>query len=406
MYDTLAKIFYTDNHNHDRIYNDRFYSPSSVHIPINIRQFNHNKEFPAFFCYNQDLVLLLEKIYSNFSDFLNILTRLNHNIQHQFTLSCIVNEVHSTSDIEGIHSTQRELRNILEGIDDNLHFSSIIKMYDLLSSGVYPNFESCEDIRNFYDEFAHLDAISYNPKNRLDGRLFRKEGVDVKAPSGKTIHRGTEPEEKIIEYLKKALHFLNSDEYPALIRIAVFHYLFVYIHPFYDANGRTARFISSSYIAQHLHTLVALRLSVSIKKNKNRYYTLLKDTDAEINCGDLTPFIYGFLLLIADTLRDMNKKLKSKILQIERMKKLLLSVLPDDKDICNIALCILQGCVFYGQGASINDIISASGRTRNTIKNKLLCMPVRKETKTRMNFYKIDWIAVRYLLKKKKFLVM
>ena len=397
MFESLAKIFYTNGKSHAQIYKERFYSPSAVHLPITIRQFNHDRAFQAFFYYNQDLSIALEKIYLRFSDFLSILPKLALIIQRQFALASIVDEVHSTSDIEGIHSTHRELRDIIDGGGNNQHFSSIIKMYDLLSSGDYPQFSTCEDVRRFYDEFVHQDAIAYDFNNRLDGKLFRKEGVDVKNPSGKIIHRGVEPEGKIIAVMSEALHFLNSDEYPALIRIAIFHYLFVYIHPFYDGNGRTARFISSCYLAQHLHPLVALRLAVTIKRHKGRYYSLLKETDAEINCGDITPFILGFLQFVADTLLEINSKLQHKLTQLKRMKQALFSVLPHDEDTQNIAWAILQACTFYGRGASIEELIAASGKTRNTVMKKLATMPVRTLTNVRKHFYKIDWAAMRYL---------
>ena len=144
---------------------------------------------------------------------------------------------------------------------------------------------------------------------------------------GINLHHLT-PEDKIITALSDALDFLNDDTYSALVRIAVFHYLFVYIHPFYDGNGRTARFISSVYIAKHLHPLIALRLAVTIKHRKGKYYSLLKDTGAEINCGDLTPFICGFLEFVADTIFDVTRKLKRKISQLERFRRLLSKVIP------------------------------------------------------------------------------
>ena len=70
-------------------------------------------------------------------------------------------------------------------------------------------------------------------------------------------------------------------EYEILSKI----YFFEYIHPFYDGNGRTARFIASYFLAEHLNYLTALRLSVIIKRQRKKYYDLNRD---------LTPFIYGF----------------------------------------------------------------------------------------------------------------
>ena len=404
MYDSLVKIYYRNEAAHAKTYEERYKSPSSVHLGVLIRQFNHKKEYPAFYSSNQEIVLSLEEVYSSLMEFLNILPKLTLAVLNQYALSCIVEEVHSTSDIEGIHSTYRELREILDGISKKSHFSSIMKKYDFLLSGEYPRFESCEDVRNFYDEFNHVDAIAENPSNLLDGNIFRKDGVDVKGASGKTIHRGVEPEEKIIKYLTESLRFLNSEEYPALIRIAVFHYLFVYIHPFYDGNGRTGRFISSSYIAQHLHTLVGLRLSSTIKKNKTKYYRLLKETDAEVNCGDLTPFIEGFLQFIASTQKEMNQQLRHKIKQLERMKEKICAVYPDDEEIRKLAWSIVQRSVFYGSGASMTELMSETGKTRNTLKSKISSMPLSISVRHKTKYYKIDWseLMKRYKSLKEK----
>ena len=205
------------------------------------------------------------------------------------------------------------------------------------------------------------------------------------------------PEDKIIAAMSDALNFLNNDKYPALVRIAVFHYLFVYIHPFYDGNGRTARFISSAYIAKHLHPLIALRLAVTIKRKKNAYYAMLKHTDAEINCGDLTPFICGFLEFIADTISDINRKLTRKLKQLERFRKILMKVIPEKGIKAEILELLLQASVFYGRGLAMDEIMSLTDKSRNTIKAKMLSLPVRSVNipNTRKKFYKIDWLKIK-----------
>ena len=392
MLDSLSKIFYSSPQSHARSYEERISSPLAVTLPFEIKQFNHSKSYTAFFYYHQDVVSRLERIYSLFADFISTLHGVTPIVQQQFTLACVIDEVHSTSDIEGIHSTHRELKDILENGNHNSHFSSIIKKYYLLTAGNPPTFRTCEDIREFYDDFAHLDAIAGNPNNRLDGIIFRKEAVDIKTKTGKIIHRGLEPEEKIINALSEALAFLNSTAHPALIRIAVFHYLFAYIHPFYDGNGRTARFISSSGIAQYMHYLIALRLSVIIKRHKKDYYSILKETDSEINCGDLTPFIYTFLGFIEETIQDINRKLTHKMAQLERFKQKLSGALSD-----NIAWLMLQACTFYGRGLSMAELMALTGKSRNTIKKKLEAIPVRVicPQNTKKKFYKVDWRMLR-----------
>lgn len=400
MQESLYKLFYSNPKAHNATYLERFNSATSVHLPLNIKQFNHDKSFQAFFYYNQDLTLLLQDIYTKFADFLNTLTNVTPIVLQQFSLSCLIDEVHSTSSIEGIHSTHRELKDILDGNSNSLHFSSIIKKYDLLSSGQFTLFRSPNDIRAFYDEFAHDDITADNPKNKLDGKLFRAEAVDVCSASGKIIHRGITPEQNIIDALFYALDFLNDENFPMLVRIAAFHYLFAYIHPFYDGNGRTARFISSAYIAKHLHPLIALRLAVTIKKNQKLYYSMLKETDAEINCGDLTPFICGFMGFIADTIHDINRKLKRKISQLERFRTIFAKIFHSNKFNSFIMDLLLQASTFYGRGLSMNEIMSLSGKSRNTVKAKFQALPVRCITAntSRKNFYKIDCTKLKTLL--------
>ena len=397
MYESLSKIYYKQPQAHEQTYHERYKSPFSVHLPFEIKQFNHNKSYSAFYNYTPEIILQLEEIYKLFVELLRVMQEVPPIIQHQFALFSLIEEVHSTSDIEGIHSTQRELKEVLDGVQENKHFSSVVKKYELLMSGEYPKFETCEEVRKFYDEFAHADAIAANLKNKLDGKIFRKEAVDVQSSTGKTIHRGLEPEELVISKMSEALKFLNSGDIPELIKIAVFHYLFVYIHPFYDGNGRTARFISSCYLVQALNELIGLRLSVIIKKNTKKYYDILKETDAEINCGDLTPFIICFLEFISSTIKEISHKLARKMFQFERIGEKLLRLNFEDEDAQKILLLILQASSFYGRGLSIYELMNFMGKSRNTIKKKLGMLPVRAVyvPMMRKKFYKIDWKRIR-----------
>jgi Fic family protein len=63
-----------------------------------------------------------------------------------------------------------------------------------------------------------------------------------------------------------------------LIKMAVIHFQFESIHPFYDGNGRTGRIINILYlIMQKLQSLPVLYLSNYIIKNKQDYYRLLQE---------------------------------------------------------------------------------------------------------------------------------
>ena len=399
-YEALRKIFYTHNKEHKNIYQQRFSAPFSIHLPFEIKEFNHNNSFTAFYCYPEDLVLLLEQIYSQHQQLINIIDTLPKLVIRQFELSCIVDEVHSTSAIEGIHSTHRELKEILEGNSSNNHFSSIIRKYEILTRNEFINFDSAQDIRSFYDGFAHDDAIAVNPNNKLDGKIFRLESVDVVNPSGKILHRGIAPEENIINAMNSALDILHNENIPSLVRIAVFHYLFVYIHPFYDGNGRTARFISSYFLSKHFNYLTALRLSHIIKQKQSKYYDLIHNTELEINCGDLTPFILGFCSFFHETVSNICDTLNHKAKQIHLYETKILELFHEDNLAVNICFTLLYSSSFFGQGVSMEYLMQSTGKSRNTVKQKLASLPENFLTvtkKNRKNFYKLNALTFKDL---------
>ena len=70
----------------------------------------------------------------------------------------------------------------------------------------------------------------------------------------------------------------DLDDLDPLIRLAVIHYQFETIHPFYDGNGRTGRIINVLYLThKKLLDLPILYLSAYIIKNKSKYYELLEN---------------------------------------------------------------------------------------------------------------------------------
>jgi Fic family protein len=74
--------------------------------------------------------------------------------------------------------------------------------------------------------------------------------------------------------------------------MAIIHFQFESIHPFYDGNGRTGRIINILYlIIEKLQTLPVLYLSNYIIKNKPDYYRLLQKVRDENSWEDWLLFI-------------------------------------------------------------------------------------------------------------------
>lgn len=96
--------------------------------------------------------------------------------------------------------------------------------------------------------------------------------------TGKTIYTPPEGEMIIREKLGNLEQYIISDavELDPLIKMAVIHYQFEAIHPYYDGNGRTGRILNVLYlIYKKLLSLPVLYLSSYIIKNKGTYYNSL-----------------------------------------------------------------------------------------------------------------------------------
>jgi Fic family protein len=118
---------------------------------------------------------------------------------------------------------------------------------------------------------------------------FRKlPGTALKnASTGEIIYTPPQDPEEIKDLISNLEKFINdkeSSDFDPLVKMAIIHYQFESIHPFYDGNGRTGRIINILYLIQEkLQDLPILYLSSYIIKNKSDYYRLLQEVRTKNN---------------------------------------------------------------------------------------------------------------------------
>lgn len=98
--------------------------------------------------------------------------------------------------------------------------------------------------------------------------------------TGEVIYTPPQDASEILTLMKNLETYINEDSVSAvepLVKMAVIHYQFESIHPFYDGNGRTGRIINILYLVLKKRLdIPVLYLSRYIIENKNDYYRLLQ----------------------------------------------------------------------------------------------------------------------------------
>ena len=137
---------------------------------------------------------------------------------------------------------------------------------------------------------------------RLPGTALRN------AATGKVIYTPPDDYDIILKLMKNLEEYLNwEDDISPLVKMAVQHYQFESIHPFYDGNGRTGRIVNVLYLILHgLLDSPILYLSEYIIANKRDYYRLLQEVRTVDNWEGWILFI---LIGIEETARQAVKQI-------------------------------------------------------------------------------------------------
>jgi Fic family protein len=99
--------------------------------------------------------------------------------------------------------------------------------------------------------------------------------------TGQVIYTPPQDHETIVRLMSNLEKYINEnepDDPSILVKMAIIHYQFESIHPFYDGNGRTGRIINILHLTMNgLLDFPILYLSRYIINNKQDYYRLLQE---------------------------------------------------------------------------------------------------------------------------------
>jgi len=150
---------------------------------------------------------------------------------------------------------------------------------------------------------------------------YRKlPGTELKnMQTGQIVYTPPQDHESIKTLMNNLAKFINDDslsDLDPLVKLAIIHYQFESIHPFYDGNGRTGRIINILYLViKDLLDLPILYLSGFIIENKAEYYRLLQ-TVRETNDWE------SWIIFI---LRGVEQTARETVFLVERIQSMMAS---------------------------------------------------------------------------------
>ena len=223
----------------------------------------------------------------------------------------VLQEAKDSSEIENIITTYDEIYR--SDISDSF-INSDIKEVQNYKDALYLGFEIIKTKK--FLTINHIKEIQ-STLEKNDAGFRKQSGTVLKNPTTGEIKLIPPQNPKDIEELMTNLvDYINDsslEDFDSLVKMAIIHYQFESIHPFYDGNGRTGRIINILYLVlENLLDVPILYLSRYIIKNKADYYKLLNDVS--FNNG-----LNNWILFILKGIEEISKETIKTIKNIENL---------------------------------------------------------------------------------------
>ncbi|MBD3238364.1 MAG: Fic family protein [Candidatus Moranbacteria bacterium] len=225
--------------------------------------------------------------------------------EYLFINSIIIQEAKQSSEIENIVTTNDELYQSLSSND--LQITPEVKEVLAYSKALWKGYNDIKK-KGFLNTNSFIEIASIIKGDK--GGIRKLSGTKLMNPiTNKVIYTPPEGENVIREKLKNLENFINDkkDSLEPLIKMAIIHYQFESIHPFYDGNGRTGRILNILYlILNDLLDKPILYLSQYIIENKNNYYKNLRLVSEK---GDWESWVLFVIEAVKETAKYTEQKI-------------------------------------------------------------------------------------------------
>ena len=198
----------------------------------------------------------------------------------------LFNEVQSNNSVEGYYDDIEKIKKVVNEKKiyknsqekDKLRIINLYEGYRYILDNKDITKETLKELNSILSK-GLLDDEDY--KNM--GEYYRKNPVYIYYSSDVTKRPDMGLDASLIEdKMDELLDFMNNYSFDdtktmSYLKSQILHFYFVYIHPYYDVNGRTARTTSMWYLLNNnVYPYVIFNRGIQI--NKNEYYKIIRET--------------------------------------------------------------------------------------------------------------------------------
>ena len=214
-------------------------------------------------------------------------------------------------------------------------FNSREQAAEFIRRNKQPRNKSEQMVKNNYDALTYVlehleDEINEETILQI-ARIVTRSGAEVQVTGyrdGAVYVTGREgvvytpPQaDAVPEMMRLLVEFIQKSELHPLLKACIAHFYFVYVHPFGDGNGRTARALSYMMLLQAGYDFFRyFSISGVVAEERGKYYRSMRNV--EDSDGDMTYFIDAYSGMLARTVEKMEHHLKYHVLARQKLKAL------------------------------------------------------------------------------------
>ena len=233
-----------------------------------------------------------------------------------------IKSIHSSLKIEANSLTIGQVRDVING-------KTVL--------GVQKEIQEVKNAYAAYEKLLEINPFDINELKSLHG-IMTKYLVDASGEfrngeegvfSGDKCIFMAPPARMVPELVENLFEWLSSskEEVHPLIMSAVFHYEFVFIHPFSDGNGRMARLWHSAFLTKWNPIFEYIPIESQIEKFHDAYYDAIAKCHTE---GSSNTFILFILEQIDKILDEIAEQISASDENVSEYVKKLLDVMEYD----------------------------------------------------------------------------